>query len=167
MLIDWVMANQRISEATAARIAQAWPELIGAFADGQLVRDALNERGLTRDMLRAYLVANPQARIEWDSAREQSADALFEDALQVAYNTGLDPAHARMRADVLKWAARIRNPKLYGDKAQLDVNVRTVDLTRIIESANARLHAAQSMRTIGPLEHEPMPAARVALADLM
>lgn len=120
-------------------------------------------------MLRAYLVANPQARIEWDSAREQSADSLFEDALQVAYNTGLDPAHARMRADVLKWAARIRNPKLYGDKAQLDVNVRTVDLTRIIESANARLHAAQSMRTIehAPLEHEPTPAARVALSDLL
>jgi hypothetical protein len=133
----------------------------------QLVRDALNERGLTRDMLRAYLVSNPQARIEWDSAREQSADALFEDALQVAFNTGLDPAHARMRADVLKWAARIRNPKLYGDKAQLDVNVRTVDLTRIIESANARLHAAQSMRTIEPLEHEPMPAARSALSDLL
>ena len=165
-LLHWLMTS-RIGPDTAARIAKAWPELIGAFADGQLVRDTLNNLGLTRNMLRAYLVSNPQARVEWDAAREQSADALFEDALETAYNPRLDPAHARMRADVLKWAARIRNPKLYGDKAQLDVNVRTVDLTRIIESANARLHAAQSMRTIGPLEHEPMPAARVALADLM
>ncbi|HEY5636269.1 MAG TPA: hypothetical protein VIS77_05155, partial [Burkholderiales bacterium] len=69
-----------------------------------------------------------------------------DQALEAAHNTGLDPAHARMRVDTLKWAARIRNPRLYGDKAQLDVNVRTVDLTRIIEAANARLAAAQAAR---------------------
>jgi hypothetical protein len=48
-----------------------------------------------------------------------------------------------MKVDTLKWAARIRNPRLYGDKAQLDVNVRTLDLTRIISDAQARLAASR------------------------
>ena len=131
------------------------------MADGQLVRDALDDAGISRDMLRKFLADDAGARAEWDSARERSADAFMEQALDAANNRGLDPAHARVRIDTLKWAARIRNPRLYGDKAQLDVNVRTVDLTRIIEAANARLAAAQGGRI---LEHEP---ARAMLAELL
>jgi hypothetical protein len=155
------MSGQRISDATRARIAQAWPDIIAALADGELVRDALEGAGISRGMLRAYLDSDASARAQWDSAREQSAHAFMEQALDAANNRGLDPAHARVRIDTLKWAARIRNPRLYGDKAQLDVNVRTVDLTRIIEAANARLAAAQVGRII---EH----AATVpALAELL
>lgn len=78
-----------------------------------------------------------------------------------------DAAHARTYIDTLKWAARIRNPAAYGDKQQIDMNVRTVDLTAIIQAANARLARAREPITI---EHEASPAALLThcnIADLM
>ena len=140
--------NQRISEDTRARIANAWPEILDALANGELVKDTLAKLGISRDAMRAFKAGNPAACADWDLAREQSADALFEQALATANDPRIDPAHARVRVDTLKWAARIRNPRLYGDKAQLDVNVRTVDLTRIIQDANARLAAARAPRVL-------------------
>ena len=140
--------NQRISEDTRARIANAWPEILDALANGELVKDTLAKLGISRDAMRAFKAGNPAACADWDLAREQSADALFEQALAKANDPRIDPAHARVRVDTLKWAARIRNPRLYGDKAQLDVNVRTVDLTRIIQDANARLAAARAPRVL-------------------
>ena len=140
--------TSRISDATRDRIAQAWPEILDALATGGLVKSVLAKHNVSRPMLGAYLAGNPQLRVDWDTAREQSADAIFEDALETANNRDLDYAFARNKIDTLKWAARIRNPRLYGDKAQLDVNVRTVDLTRIIQDANARLAAARAPRVL-------------------
>lgn len=141
------MAN-RIGPETTERIAAAWPDILEQIADGAQVNQAIAEAGFTRGMIRAYLANTPGARAAWDDAREQSADSFMEQALEVANNPTDDAAHARTRIDTLKWAARIRNPRTYSDKAQLDVNVRTVDLTRIIEAANARLAAAQAGRVI-------------------
>ena len=143
----------RIGDETAARIENAWPDLLDKLAAGSMVRVALADLGLKPEHVRAYLKANPSARTDWDDAREQSADAFMDDALEVAYNREIDPAHARMRVDTLKWAARIRNPRLYGDKSQLDVNVKTIDLTRIITDAQARLAAATAGRTIEHSAH--------------
>lgn len=145
----------RIGPETIERLTKAWPDILEGLAAGKLVRDVLAQHGTNADALRAYKSGNPQARAEWDEARERSADAFMDEAIEAAYNRDLDPAHARMRVDTLKWAARIRNPRLYGDKAQLDVNVKTVDLTRIIEAANARLIASQAGRVI---EHETLKA---------
>jgi hypothetical protein len=103
----------------------------------------LARAGLNADAMRAYKLENPAAREEWEAAREASADAFMDEALDISNNRDVDPAHARMKVDTLKWAARIRNPRLYGDKAQLDVNVRTLDLTRIISDAQARLAASR------------------------
>ena len=162
-LLHWVMTS-RIGPDTEAAIRKAWPLILGALASGELVRDTLRGAGFTADHLRAYKAMNPQARAEWDEAREQSADAFMDDALEVAYNSKLDPAHARMRVDTLKWAARIRNPRLYGDRAALDVNVRTIDLTRIIEAANARL-AAQRVGQV--VDAQVISAGVAQLEDLL
>ena len=78
-----------------------------------------------------------------------------------------DSAHARTRIDTLKWAARIRNPRLYGDKAQLDVNVKHVDLTRIIQEANARLAQARAPRTLDVVDAEVVSDAPAALLALL
>jgi hypothetical protein len=153
-----------------ADISLAWPEILAGLARGDLVRDTLARHGVTEKEKRGYLANNPEARRQWDEAREASADAFNDEALAVARgednprgmsNTGSaepgtrirDPQMARLHVDTLKWAARIRNPRLYGDKAQLDVNVRTVDLTAIIRDANARLAQSTRGRLI---EHESM-----------
>jgi len=140
--------TSRISPQTHERIAQAWPTILEGLARGDLVRDTLARVNISGDMLRAYKSSNAQARTEWDEARELSADAFLDAALETANNREEDPAHARVKIDTLKWAARIRNPRLYGDRATVDVNVRTVDLTRIILDANARLAAAQAPRLV-------------------
>lgn len=108
----------------------------------------LSELGLNREALSKYALSDPVLRAQWENAREASADSFYDEALELARDKTADPQQVRVHVDTLKWAARIRNPRTYGDKAQLDVNVRTVDLTRIIQDANARLAAQQAGRVI-------------------
>lgn len=162
----------RIGAETRAKIAAAWPDILGGIASGDLVRDVLKRAGFSYTQVRAYYQEDAQRRKEWEDAREESADSFLDEVLAVSRDSGdivrdaageivldkdgqpllirPDSALARVRVDALKWAARIRNPRAYSDKAQLDVNVRTVDLTRIISEANARL-AGRAPRV---LEHD-------------
>lgn len=183
----------RISPETRAKIAQAWPQILEGLAAGELVRDVLKAQGFSAGELRCYRATTTGAQAEWEAAREDSADAFMDEAMGVARRVGRialdekgsviygkdgkpliirpDAAHARNMLDTLKWAARIRNPRLYGDRAQLDVNVKTLDLTRIISEANARLAGAPRARVLehnqahGALDALPAPLAR--LADLL
>jgi hypothetical protein len=139
-----------ISVEAAAKVRAAWPAIVQGFAAGELVKDVLARAGVTSDVLYAYMRAEPGARREWEDAREESGHAFMDRALDEAFAT-VDKEyaqHVRTRIDTLKWAARVRNPKAYSDKATLDVNVRTVDLTRIISDANARLAAQRQGRII-------------------
>lgn len=152
-----------ISSETRDKVRQAWPVILNAIAAGALIRDTIAQHGISRQVISTYVLTEPGAKVQWDEAREASADALYDEAVEVARDpwemtqptdnspavkVRRDPQASRLLVDTLKWAARIRNPRLYGDKAQLDVNVKTVDLTRIISDANARLIAAQSMGRI-------------------
>ena len=172
----------RISDELRARIASHWPDILAGIAAGALVRDVLKRASVSYASIMCWIREDPSRRVEWDDAREQSAEAFIDEALDVARFPGelvrddkgdvvlgkdgkplviaIDSAHARTRIDTLKWAARIRNPRAYSDKAQLDVNVKTVDLTRIISEANARL-AGRAPRT---LEHDA-PRALAHAAD--
>lgn len=174
----------RIGDETRAKITAAWLDILGAIAGGELVRDALKAAGVSYTQVRAFYQEDAARRKEWEDAREESADSFMDEVLAVARAQGeiarddageiiygkdgkpliiaFDSAHARTRVDALKWAARIRNPRAYSDKAQLDVNVRTVDLTRIISEANARL-AGRAPRI---LEAELVPDM-ARLAQLM
>lgn len=165
------MANQRISPETAARIAAAWPAILHEIAAGALIAQTVKAAGFTMDMMRAYRALDPANDAAWARAKEDSADAFTEEGLAVArkpihvINPGepgnengtqpllipIDPASARVHVDYLKWIAAKRNPRTYSDKSQVDVNVRTVDLTRIIQDANARLAAQRAT----PIELKP------------
>jgi hypothetical protein len=130
-----------ISEQTRATIAQAWPEIKARIAAGELIKNIIASLSISRTALFNFIGSDPQLRAEWTLAKEDSAASFMDMALEeaMADRTNLESAHIRTRIDTLKWAARIRNPQVYSDKAQLDVNVKTVDLTRIIEAANARV----------------------------
>lgn len=142
------MANSRIGPETRAKIADAWRGIIDAIADGELISRTIEAAGFSREMLRAYLADTPGAREEWDSARKFSADAFFDRAHEVINSPDLDPKIARVRFEGFMLLAAKRDPRMYGDRSQVDVNVRTVDLTRIIQDANARLQAQQQGRLI-------------------
>ena len=143
-------------------VVAAWPDILSRLAAGELVRDLLAVHGLSRKQVSAHMLACPAAKAQWDEARESSADALFDEAMSVA-RTPVDKElaqSARLHVDTLKWAARIRNPRLYGDKTTMDINVKAVDLTRIIQDANARLAAQQQGRIIDATpNNDATPAA--------
>ena len=168
------MPDTRISTETRARITAAWPALLSGIASGRTIKSLLAEAGISADMIRCYRGEDPLADKQWADARLASADAYMDEAVSVARNPiapqlqpdgtvltmRIDPAHARTYIDTLKWAARVRNPRDYGDKQQIDMQVKSVDLTRIIQDANARLVAARTGRI---LDHEAGPL----LADLL
>lgn len=120
-------------------------------------------------MLRAYLASTPNARKEWDEAREASADAFFDQVQDLASgNFEGDPKAARVQFQALTWLASRRNPRVYSEKTQIDLNVRSVDLTAIIADANRRLAAAQARALPGEVIRDSLPVlVPAALADLM
>ena len=154
----------RIGAEARRKITAAWTDLIGAVASGGNIGAACAAAGVSRGAVYAFMRENPDARSEWELAREESADAYADQISELLVNPMPDAQVARVRMDALRWLAAKRNPRAYSDKAQLDVNVRTVDLTRIIEAANARL-AGRAPRLIErdaqPLAH----AADAAIAD--
>ena len=135
--------TSRIGPDTAERIRQAWPDLLERIAAGDRVDKSLEALKITRNMVRAYLRDVAGARAEWDDAREASADAYFDELQDVTYNPGSDPAAARVKQQGLMWMAAKRDPRRYSDRVDHNVTVKTIDLTRIIEAANARLASAR------------------------
>lgn len=156
-----------ISPERAQLVRDAWPALILAVAEGENIGDACAAAKLSRHEVRHYRLKYPAADLEWQRAREQSADAYADKVAEMACNPPLDAARARVQLDALRWLAAKRNPRAYSDKSTLDVNVRTVDLTRIIEAAQARLAAQRAPRILDmapELERLPAPAD---LAELL
>jgi hypothetical protein len=137
-IIDYTLKPE-----TKARIAQAWPLILLRIAAGAIIGRELEAHGFTRTDARFYMLEVPEARKEWDAAKEESANAFFDDAIDIAY-TGRDPKLVRAQADLMLRFAGMRNPRVYRESKQVDLNVRTVDLTRIIQDANNRLAAARA-----------------------
>lgn len=79
---------------------------------------------------------------------KESADAFLDKAMDAAENAGRDAKAARVQLAAYQWIAEKRDPDRYGQRTRADINVRTVDLTKIIQDANARLIAQQQGRVI-------------------
>lgn len=108
----------------------------------------LDEAKVSRGQLRVYRCEDSARDKQWQMAREFGADAFAEKILDIANNRGIKPDSARVQIQALQWLAAKRNPRVYSDKTQIDMNVRTVDLTAIIQAANARLASARQPAAI-------------------
>lgn len=155
----------RIGPELAALIAAAWPAVCAEVAEGAHVGDTYKKHRFTRGQAAAFLASDIDARRRWEEAREQSADTFFDRMLALANSPKADPKSTRAEFEILKWIAGKRNPRYYGERAHLDLNVRTVDLTRIISDAQARLAAQRAGRLIdGEVVRAALPAT---LADIL
>lgn len=150
----------RIGPELSARVAAAWPVLLGAVASGANIGEACESQGVKREHAYAYMLANPEARREWEHARELSADAYADRIASLIAGDMPEPQSARVKLDALRWLAAKRNPRVYSDKQSIDLNVKTVDLTRIIQDANARLAAARQVGRV--IEGAPITSALAA-----
>lgn len=113
----------------------------------------------------AFMAQDPEAMRQFDLAREASADAFFDKAQAIADTADGDPKVARVRLQAWQWLAAKRNPRRYGERSTVDLNVRHVDLTAIIRDANARLAAARTVngqvldsKAIPAVEQSALPA---------
>lgn len=119
--------------------------MLDRIAAGELIYRVTADNGFTRSNVRAYLATTPTAQAEWDNARQESADAFFDKAIEIAYNPAIDAAHARTQIDTFKWASATRNPREYNPKQQIDLNVRTIDVTQTLIAAQSRLEASRAL----------------------
>ena len=133
----------RISEQTRAKCAVAWPDVLARISAGETVTDACKAHSLERQHFWAYRAGSEDLRTAWNDALRDSADALFDEALETARSSKLDSRHARVKCAVLQWAAEKRDPDRYAPRSKHDLTVKTLDLSPILARAEARLAASR------------------------
>lgn len=136
------------SENARQKVQAAFPEILQAIRDGARVDRTCAAHGLDRRDVWAYWSKDPKLRAAWYDAMKESADAFLDKAIDAAENAGKDAKAARVQLAAYQWIAEKRDPERYGQRVRNDINVKTIDLTRIIQDANARLIAAQQGRII-------------------
>ncbi len=67
-----------------------------------------------------WLSKRPEFLEQYVRAREEQADTLADQILQIADEENEDPQRQRLRVDARKWVASKLKPKKYGDKVDLE-----------------------------------------------
>lgn len=68
-----------------------------------------------------WLRVHDKFRQNYETAKEDQAHNLVEDALEIADDVDIDPQHKRIMVDTRKWIASKYNTKKYGDKNQMEL----------------------------------------------
>lgn len=114
-------------------------EICALIADGNSVKTICEMDDMpSRMTVYRWLEANENFRDKYARAKEEHADAIFDDIIHIA-DTENDSQKARVRIDARKWVAGKIKPKKYGEKSTTDVNIGAQDsltnlLTQISET---------------------------------
>ena len=93
------------------------------IAIGKLVTEAAKTVGINPATLWKWASADPVLGKMYAHAKDAAADALADEALEIARTTTNETYAAdRLKVDTLKWAAAKRRPKEYGDRQQVEVS---------------------------------------------
>lgn len=120
-------------------------KICARLAAGESMRNVSRDTKMpSMQTLFTWLRVHPEFLEQYEKAKEESADALAEDALDIADNQVEQPLvvngkpvkdkngkivmvrdqvsinHARLRVDTRKWFASKLKPKKYGDKIQTE-----------------------------------------------
>lgn len=137
-----------LTEEKQRQVAAVFPDILQAIRDGARVDKTCEAYGLDRRIVWQYWSNTPALRTAWYDAMKESADAFLDKAMDAAENAGKDAKAARVQLAAYQWIAEKRDPERYGQRTRTDLNIKTIDLTRIIQDANARLAAQQQGRII-------------------
>ena len=97
-------------------------QIVQHIAEGGTIRSAADLVGVDASTITRWLQDESRTafRTQYAHAREAQADAFADEIIDVARDKLLEPSHARLRVDALKWAAGKRKPKVYGDKQHVE-----------------------------------------------
>lgn len=100
--------------------------ILARIADGESLRQICATEGMpNREEVRKWLIRDEVFAGQYARAREEQADSLVEEMLDAARREAVDATdvqNRRLLVDTLKWRAGKLKPKVYGDKAQIDVD---------------------------------------------
>lgn len=119
------------------------PELLtticNLIADGQSLRRICQSETMPdRTTVRQWLIDDAEFSIQYARAREEQADTLAEEIVEIADESSLDYTvdddgnhvldrehvqRSKLRVDARKWVAAKLRPKVYGDKLDVNNNV--------------------------------------------
>jgi transposase-like protein len=100
--------------------AEIGNRICAELSAGKSLRSVCTEFGLARQTVFDWLRRQPEFAEQYAIAKEESADYLAEEMLEIADDRSEDPQSRRVRVDTRKWIASKMKPKKYGEK--LDVN---------------------------------------------
>lgn len=94
--------------------------ICGLLAEGISVRTICKMDGMpAASTVFLWLRSYPEFVAQYGRAKEESAEALAEEMLDIADDRGEDPQSRRVRIDTRKWLAAKLKPKKYGEKLEL------------------------------------------------
>jgi hypothetical protein len=104
---------------TTPNKAEIFAAVCERIAEGELVVEACKAEGVGTRTFLAWSTEDGLQQV-YVRAREAAADALADEALQVARGAKNETAQAdRLLVDTLKWTAAKRRPRYYSDKMDL------------------------------------------------
>lgn len=113
--------------------AEVFSAICRRISDGELVKDASKAEGVDRMTVWRWLREDEGFRDLYTRAREAAADALADEALEVARGSMPERAASdRLLVDTLKWTAAKRRPREYGDKVDLTSGDKPLAATQVI-----------------------------------
>lgn len=100
------------------------PLIVERIAKGEFVEDICATDGMpSESTFYAWHAADDEFRSQCARAREASAGIFERKVVQLANDCiagTIDPKAANAAGNLLTWVAKVRNRKVYGDKAELE-----------------------------------------------
>lgn len=149
-LIDWHMTDPRpIGPEVRAKIASAWQDILDAVAECKLTLEQAAEQyaGVGIRSVQRYARSTPGARAELDDALTDGAELMVARIPSLILDTP-DARRARVLAEFAWKIAASRDPKRFGDRSRVTMDIRTLDLTDIVTAASKRLADSRAQRVI-------------------
>jgi hypothetical protein len=108
--------------------------ILERIAEGESLRKVCRADDLpSRETVRRWLRDDPEFRAQYALAREEQADAKFEEAWEIADAATSETVQvARLKVDTIKWQASKLAPKVYGDKLAIGGDDALGPLTVVI-----------------------------------
>ena len=125
---------------------QAIESVLTLVVEGQLLRQAAKLLNLPESSLYRTLHADPELWASYKRARELGANAMAEQAVDIADNDA-DAKRARNRIMVRQWLAGKLDPKTYGDRLDLNVT-QTVDISGALGEAKSRVRPLRDQSNV-------------------
>lgn len=113
-------------------------KVIDQMFDNHSLRQSLSIVGLDTETFYKCLKSDLALHERYAQARTATADMEAEIVVDIAKDENIDPQRARNINDAIRWKASKYNPKVYGEKLDLNVT-NTVDIAGAL--AESRLRA--------------------------